>query len=197
METDVHKKEQMSKDKLVEELEAEQLILRLFFIDPYTEFSLSEVAELIGKSKSLVSKKLGPLQDEELITVIKKRYVYRIQANYSNFQYIKRKILYNLDAIYRSGIVELLVEVYPKAKAIIFFGSARKGEDAAGSDIDIAIETEEDPVDISAEPETKALEDYLDRHLSTFVFDRESLSEGSFSNIANGIVLYGYLEANP
>jgi len=91
--------------------------------------------------------------------------------------------------------VEFLAKEYNNPKSIILFGSFRKGEDVSSSDIDIAIEKEE-----TKEYKTlflKELADYekfIRRRIQLHEFNRKIVDIHIFNNIANGIVLYGFLE---
>jgi hypothetical protein len=85
--------------------------------------------------------------------------------------------------------------VVPSAKAIILFGSYRKGDDTEQSDIDIAAE-------ISGNELPKIIElGFLQNHgyrkdvrINLYIFSRNHVDINLFSNIANGIVLTGFLE---
>ena len=82
----------------------------------------------------------------------------------------------------------------PNAKAIVLFGSYRKGDDNEESDIDIAVEV----ID-----ESRYIEDFgvigkfgyrRGITVNLNVFSRDKINNNLFSNIANGIVLDGFLE---
>ncbi len=109
--------------------------------------------------------------------------------------YIRSKIIYNLNFVYNSGLVELLVDYFKNPKALILFGSFRRGEDISNSDVDIAVESEE-----TKEYETIGLrelsefEKIIKRKIQIHLFNRESIDINVFNNIANGIVLWGFLE---
>jgi len=175
-----------------EEETARQRILHLLFLDPLQEFSLSEIAEQGKVSKSTASRIIVGLSEEGLVKLKKHPLVWRIHANYDSPRYKQEKILYNLSIIYRSGIVAYLEELLKHPKSIILFGSYSKGEDRMGSDIDIAIEGE-NPKTMRVK-ELERLERQLGRKIVTHVFNRKSVDSNLFMNIANGIVLSGFLE---
>ena len=83
------------------------------------------------------------LQNIGFIEITKLSNIWRIKANQKNWNFIKAKIVYNLNFIYQSGLVDVLNETYNNPKSIILFGSYREGEDLSNSDIDIAIESDE------------------------------------------------------
>jgi len=77
------------------------------------------------------------------------------------------------------------------------FGSFRKGEDLSNSDIDIAIESEDcEDYKIVALRELSAQEKEINRKIQIHLFNRNSIDNGVFNNIANGILLWGFLEVN-
>lgn len=188
--TEVSKKELLllEKNKL-------QNVLSTLYMYPDIDFSLTELSAQAGVSKSSMSRFLDILEENELVNVIDRGVVFRIRAKTDSYQFIKRKIVYNLNAIYESGIVEYLDEFLNHPKAIILFGSFRSGEDRSDSDIDIAIETTEN-VDVGTiRPKgIDAFEALLGRKIQVLLFNRKNVDPNLFTNIANGILLLGSLE---
>jgi len=160
-----------------------QRVAEVFFKYPDKEFSLSDIAKEAGVAKA------------GFILIEKLAKIWRIRANRSSQHYLRSKIVYNLNFAYQSGLVEFLAKEYNNPKSIILFGSFRKGEDVSSSDIDIAIEKEE-----TKEYKTlflKELADYekfIRRRIQLHEFNRKIVDIHIFNNIANGIVLYGFLE---
>ena len=77
----------------------------------------------------------------------------------------------------------------------MLFGSYRKGEDGDGSDIDIAVEVPEGAkTGIFHFEELAAFEKAMERKVTVHAFGRKDIDENLFVSIANGIVLYGFLE---
>ena len=131
----------------------------------------------------------------DLIKIERLTKIWRVKANQENWMFKRAKIVYNLNFIYQSGLVEFLNQSYNNPKAIILFGSFRKGEDTSSSDIDIAIES-----DVAKDYKVlglMALSDFekvIGRSIQIHEFNRKSIDDGLFNNIANGIVLMGFLE---
>ena len=175
---------------------AMQRIQYILYYWPEVEFSLTELAEKAGVSKSTVSRLIETLVALEIATVEDKGIVFRIQANTQSFQFIKRKIAYNLSFVYDTGLVEFLEDALGHPTAIILFGSFRKGEDISTSDVDIAVETLED-IDIHTVM-PKGIEriekQFAGRKIQIHLFNRKKIDINVFNNIANGIVLSGFLE---
>ncbi|MEK9184779.1 MAG: hypothetical protein AAB866_01265, partial [Patescibacteria group bacterium] len=120
--------------KLYEET-AKNKIIEVLFRYPEKEFSLSDLAKEAGVSKANIGGILDEFQEAELIHIEKLSKIWRIKANQTNWLYIRSKIVYNLNFVYRSGLVEFLIDFFKNPKAIVLFASFRKGEDLSNSDI--------------------------------------------------------------
>lgn len=187
---------------------AKQKVLEHLFRFPDKEFSLSDLAKDAGVAKSNIGSILKEFHEYEIIKITHLSKIWRIKANTQNWFFIRSKIIFNLNYIYQSGIVEFLNVFFNNPKAIVLFGSFRKGDDITGSDIDIAVEVDEErePTvldlvnvikDKSKEKEAEAvqrMEKEIHRKVQLFVFNRNNVDLHVFNNIANGIVLYGFLE---
>ena len=177
--------EETTKDKIIEVL----------FRYPEKEFSLSDLAKEAGVAKANIGIILEEFMKEGLINIEKLSKIWRIKANQTNWLYIKSKIIYNLNFIYKSGLVDFLVDYFKNPKAIILFGSFRNGEDISNSDIDTAIETSEaEEYQIISLRELIEFEKLINRKIQIHLFNRKSIDINLFNNIANGIVLTGFLE---
>lgn len=183
--------------KLYEET-ARQRILEVLFRFPDREFSLSDLATEAGVAKANIGKILDELYKGNLINITKLSKIWRIKANQSDWRFIKSKIVYNLNFVYQSGLIEFLVEHFKNPKAIILFGSFRKGEDISDSDIDIAIESDEvKEYEIIGLRELANFESDIERKIQIHLFNRKNIDINVFNNIANGVVLFGFLEVKP
>lgn len=180
--------------KLYEET-AKNKIAEVLFRYPEKEFSLSDLAREAGVAKANIGDILGEFQEAGLISIEKLSKIWRIKANQTNWLYIRSKIVYNLDFVYKSGLVEFLVDFFKNPKAIVLFGSFRKGEDLSNSDVDIAIESDEvKEYQITGLRELSEFESLIGRKIQIHLFNRESIDIGVFNNVANGILLWGFLE---
>jgi predicted nucleotidyltransferase len=100
--------------------------------------------------------------------------------------------------VYESGILPEVHRTIPGAKSIILFGSYRKGDDTEKSDIDIAVEVTGNEPQKLVELGTIGQIGYRSNvKVNLFVFSRSKIDINLFSNIANGIVLEGFLEVRP
>lgn len=191
----VHKKERV----FIKKNRALIEVLDFLVQRPFTSFSLSELAKLTKVSKSRASKIVKELEKSEFIKTSHISNLLRIQFNRENMRGVGYKIAHNIYKIYESGIIEYILNKWGTPKAIILFGSVRKGEDEPGSDIDIAVEiNEEKPLEIlSIEKEAKTLKEYekeWEREFKILFFNRKKVDKNVFLNIANGIVIHGFLE---
>ena len=178
-----------------------QRILEVFLKYPEKEFSLSDIAKEAGMAKTHLGDVLRILHKGEVISITPLSNIWRIKANQTNPFFIKSKIIYNLNIIYQNNMVEFLEEHFNNPKAIILFGSLRKGDDISTSDIDIAVEIsghKEYTILGSKEiPGLSEFERYFNKKIQIHVFTRKDIDINVFNNIANGIVLEGFLEVKP
>ncbi len=169
-------------------------ILEWFFAYPEEETGLTELCSSIGISKSNGSTIIENLHKEGLLEIRTFGRVWRIKLNREHTSFLKRKIPSNLKHVYESGIIEWIQEHHPEGRAIILFGSYRKGDDISTSDVDIAVEV--------LGRKTLDIQSLLIQSLgyrknvpcSIHFFSRKTVDLNLFANIANGIVLYGFLE---
>jgi len=175
-----------------------QKIANIFYLYPDKDFTLSAIAGEAGVSKSMASEIIGEMETMGLIKLQKiGKKLWLIRANNENPVFIKWKIENNLSTIYNSGVVEFLNEQYGNPKTIVLFGSFRWGRDVMDSDIDLAVEVVDEVYDIHRDfPALKEFEKTLNRKIQVYVFNRKNIDLNLFNNIANGIVLSGFLEVN-
>ncbi len=162
-------------------------VLDVFFYDPTGRFYIREIARITGLNPNTILNISDALFRENLIKREKKKHVVELFANVENKNFKQLKRISNLKKIYGSGLVDFLIEkCSPESISII--GSYSNGEDIKKSDIDIVV--------ISKKRETFSLLDYevkLGRKIHLIVTDNKSMSEEFFTNLINGIVLYGYI----
>jgi predicted nucleotidyltransferase len=172
-----------------------QRILEVFYLYPDKEFSLSDIAREASVAKPHVGRILQNLVNINFIKIEKLSKIWRIKANSQNQNFTKSKIIFNLNFIFQSGLVEFLNEEFRHPKSIILFGSFRKGEDISTSDIDIAIEAEDlEEYKIVNNPKLVPFEKEIKRKIQLHLFNKKTADINVFNNIANGVVLTGFLE---
>src|SRR3989338_1244240 len=102
-----------------------QKTAEVLFRFPDKEFSLSDLAKEAGVAKANTGKILDVLYKMGFVEITKLAKIWRIKANQGGWNFRKAKIVYNLNSIHQSGLVEYLNEFYSNPKAIVLFGSFR------------------------------------------------------------------------
>ena len=168
-----------------------------FFAYPEEGVSLTDLSSQLDIAKTTTNIVVTHLEKEGFLKkeVIGK--IWRIQANPRHSHFVTRKIPFNLRLIYESGIIPWVTENIPSFRAIILFGSYRKGEDIPASDIDIAVEITGNSAFKIIERSISQLGYRKNVPVHFHIFSRKNIDVNLFANIANGIVLQGFLEAYP
>ena len=188
----------LAKTELMKLNEAYQKVLIWFFSFPYREIGLSDLAEALKISKATANLVVKELEKNEFLNIEVLGRVWRISCNPKHVYNHTKKIGYNLEMIYASPIISAIYELFPNPKYIILFGSYRKGDDTEKSDIDIAVEIlgekEMEIIKLGILPELGFRKNVP---VNVHVFSRNKINPNLFANIANGIVLDGFLEVRP
>jgi predicted nucleotidyltransferase len=164
-------------------------ILGLLLKFPTTEFSYREIERRTGISIGTVSKYAKILCKRNLITLRKLPNSYFVKANINSKRVRSHKIIFNLEAIYESGLLDFLNQSL-RPDSIVLFGSYSKGEDNEESDIDFAVIAGRD-----SKIDLFKFEKILARKINLVRLQVLSKAKKEFVNsLANGIVLGGYLE---
>ena len=167
-------------------------VLEVFFDNPLPEgigFHLREISRKINLAPKSVKLYLEELEKENLIIKkehrIRKYPVYYADMDDNYFKFLKR--LNIIQRIKESGLLDYLNEKC-MPDVIILFGSASRGEDVEGSDIDLYLQCAEKKLELNK------YEKELNRNISLF-FEKsfDKLSEELKQNIINGDKLKGYL----
>jgi predicted nucleotidyltransferase len=188
----------LKKTELMELNEAYLKTLYWFFSFPNREIGLNDLSEALRISKTTAKRVVLQFIDEGFLRREVLGKIWRISSNHDHPYNYTRKICYNLSIIYESVILSAIHEMIKNPKAVVLFGSYRKGDDNEKSDIDIAVEVlgDEDVkiVELGILPEFGHRKDVL---VNLYMFSRNKVDLNLFANIVNGIVLEGFLEARP
>jgi len=194
-----HKLGAKLKGAKVDELErAYEKCLIWFLAFPRTKIGLTELASSVKSSKTATKKSVELLIQQEIITreVVGRSWI--LIANQNNIAFLRKKVPYHLEKIYESGVIEAIHKIIPQARAIILFGSYRNGDDNEDSDIDIAVEVlNNKDLEISRLGVIEQLGYRKNIPVNIHIFSRNKIDLNLFANIANGIVLEGFLEVRP
>ncbi len=172
-------------------------IMVWFFAFPDTDFTLNELCKNLEIAKTTANTVVSTFEKMGFLTHHVLGKVWRIRANASHAFFTTHKIPFNLKSVYESGVLDWINSNIPGARAVVLFGSYRKGDDTEKSDVDIAVEVIRD-----SEPETISLQirrmGYRENvPLNIYVFSRNKIDLNLFASIANGILLQGFLEVRP
>jgi predicted nucleotidyltransferase len=173
------------------------IVMAHFFKYPSLEFTLSEIAASTSLSKATVSGIIKELKAADFVIVKDLGVIYRIKANVDGHIYRREKIIYNLHLLIRNNITEFLTQKFNTPRCVVLFGSYRRGEDDRGSDIDIAVEVPDGvKTGVYHYGELAAFEKMVERKVSVHAFSRKEIDGNLFMNVANGVLLYGFLEVS-
>jgi len=191
------------KSKFQDLNEAYQKVLLWFFSFPTQQMSLTELAHNLDISKTTANRIVTMLEKEGFLAKDVLGKVWRISCNQQHMYNFSRKIAYNLTMIYESSLIQAIHdfmqnEFKQNSRTIILFGSYRKGDDTEKSDIDIAIEILGNQSLLIHEFRIFPQFGYRKNvKVNLHIFTRNDIDLNLFSNIANGIVLEGFLEVRP
>lgn len=162
-------------------------ILRVFFDSPTKNFQLREISRMIGIGLPSVISHIKKLEKEGFVKKEKKG----VYGSYSAKKEEKFKLYKRNDILVRlqeCGLIDFIAdEVQPNV--VVLFGSAARGEDIEGSDIDLFVLAKEVKLDLSR------FENKLKRKIKIFFEDEiKEVPNELLNNIINGIKLYGYLK---
>jgi len=178
--------------------EIRRKILSFFFAFPDCSIGLTDLAGKISSSKNSVRLAVLQLGREGLLHKEEIGKSWRISTVSKNPRFIAKKIAYHLGLLYESLIYQSVYMEVPHARAIIFFGSCRWGTDNEKSDIDLAVEIlGNQGLRIKPLGVIKRFGFRKNVKVNLHIFSRTSVDLNLFTNIANGIVLDGLLEAHP
>jgi len=180
----------------VEELERTlDKCLVWFYAYPRTKIGLTDLAKYIKSSKTATKQVVESLIQVQFLNrgIIGKAWL--LSANQKHSYFITKKIPYNLNIVYESGILDATYKMFPSPRAVILFGSYRWGTDVEESDIDIAVEIiDNHELQVVRLGIIEQLGYRKNVPVNLHIFSRNKVDLNLFANIANGIVLDGFLE---
>jgi predicted nucleotidyltransferase len=189
---------ELSEVEVYELNEAYNKALIWFFSYPDRGMGLNDLSVQLEVSKTTANRVVKRLVEEGFLKVEELGRLWRISCNKDHLFNYSKKVPHNLSMIYGSDLLENILADVENARAIILFGSYRKGDDTEDSDIDIAVEVIDDE-----EPRVTEYRVFptfghrKDVTVNLYLFSRNKIDLNLFANIANGIVLHGFLEVRP
>ena len=163
-------------------------VMENFLKYPDREFHVRELGQITKLSPPGILKIIKKLEKSELVKIEHGRLTTNIKSSKTE-KFIALKKSWNLFSLYNSGLIEYLKEKYEEPEAIVLFGSYSKGEDNSKSDIDIAIITNK-----TKELRFMEFEKKLARKISVQEIKIKEAEKEFLNALANGAVLYGYLQ---
>lgn len=164
-------------------------VLEFFLRNPTGEFHLRELARVLHISFPWTRRVVSELAKKGFLLRKKAHNLILVKANkdFELFRALKRS--YNLFALYKSGLVSKLADLYGRPEAIVLFGSFSRGEDTEQSDVDIAVVTKK-----TLTADLSSFEKQLQRKIRITEVRIDAMDSEFVSTLANGVVLAGYLE---
>ena len=169
---------------------SEEKTLAVFYSFPGRKLSVREVARNAGLAAPTALEAINSLAGKKLLKVVRGRASSQVSANLENPDFFCLKRLQNLRALYACGLVQCLRDVFEEPECIVVFGSFSRGEDDSKSDADVAVVT-----GLLRDADVKRFERKLGRRISLQSVKLEECSKEFLNELANGVVLHGYLEA--
>src|SRR3989338_490133 len=173
-------------------METKLTILKPFFEDPTSKFSIRELSRILRINHTTVRQYLNKMVKEELL-FFKKEGVYSFYHLTLSKKTLNLKLYYNLEKIRNSNLIEDLDKAYD-LPVIVLFGSYASARDDASSDMDICLIS-----NVNKEFQIEKYEKRLNRKISLHKFSKDLWDKSKKSNpnlvnsICNGIVLSGEL----
>lgn len=173
-------------------------VLQWFFAYPSREIGLNDLSEALKISKTTAKRIVDELVKEEFLKKEILGKIWRISCNQEHIYNYSKKIAYNLMLVYESGIAKKIKKIIQNPRAVVLFGSYRKGDDTEKSDIDIAVEVlGNQELKIENIGVIKKFGYRKNVPVNIHLFSKNNADLNLFANIANGIVLEGFLEVRP
>jgi len=170
----------------------EEVLLRLLLEQsPLREWHFEELRGATGMTRAALNKWLKRYLAEGFLTKKKEEGRFPVYtAGSNNTLYLVRKRLFALEQIYRSGLIQHLLNL-KKAKTVIVFGSMTKGDWYKDSDLDLFIFGDDEGFD------KKLYESKLGRTIEVHVFENKdelkAVTTGLLRNVMNGYLVKGDL----
>ncbi len=166
------------------------IIKEYFFINPTIKLRVRHIERILNLPLPSVIRYCKELEKENILSTEKISNITFYKANRSNNIYRLEKKLFNINLLYKSGLIDYIKEKLSNP-VIIVFGSYSRGEDIESSDVDLFIETLS-----KKEIQLKNFESKIKRKIQIFRHKtiKDVPNEHLANNIINGVILNGYIE---
>jgi len=168
-------------------------ILAAFFDNPREGYYIREMARMTGLSAMTAKRSFDELEEQGLITRERTKGRTLFKGNSESPTFRQMKISYTVSEIEASGLMGHLQGSMQGITSLVLYGSAARGEDGPGSDLDLLV------VSMSrGGPDLRKFERSIGRSVSLKVFtptdwDKQVRKNKAFYTdvITEGIVLFG------
>lgn len=162
--------------------------MQQFFDNPRKAFLIRELSRETRLAQTAVRQHLKALIAEGLVSKDKRGLYPSFKANREDPSYRLLKSQNLVLRLHQAGLVESLEKaLYPAC--IVLFGSVSRGEDTEESDIDLFVQAKRARISLGS------FEKVLKRKINLlFEPDIKAMSPELLNNLANGVVIYGYLK---
>jgi len=168
-------------------------VMALFLDNPKRSYHVRGVARALVISPRTAKKYLSVLARDGMLIREKSGIYENYRADRQSQEFRDLKVFHTIRKLRACGVIGFLESKF-NYPAIMLYGSAARGEDDEGSDIDIFVVTKTKAKDIDAEAFAKK----LGRGLHVMVMDendiRSAKSKELLNNAINGVVVSGFLE---
>jgi predicted nucleotidyltransferase len=170
-------------------------ILKHFILEPNREFHVRELANLVKRSPTTVSKYLVKFEGEGMLKSSKKYNHLLYSANITSPYFRHAKLVFNLKILTSSGLINFLSDEYSYPEAIVLFGSFAKSENVPESDVDLLVITPR-----KREVDLGSFEKKIGHSIQLFALSRKDIdrmkskNKELLNNMMNGIVIEGFWE---
>ena len=145
-----------------------------------------ELIRLTGLGNPTVVRGISKLMKKGLITRRKSKLYFCYEANLKSVLFTRLKLVFTLVTIDKL-VKEIVKRTRPNC--IVLFGSGARGQDTERSDIDLFVQAKRQKFN------TNFVENKLNRKINLlFEPDIKKLSKELLNNLANGVVIYGFLQ---
>lgn len=177
-------------------MDTQQKVLVMFFEYPHKEFHIRQLARATKLHPNTIMTITSKLARDGFIEKVKshEKHLVIMKAKTDLLLYKLRKQAYNIEKIYKSGLIDFL-NAELAHPTIMLFGSYAKAENHERSDIDIFVIADE-----KKELNVNKFEKVLNAEVQLFLHTKKEFSKLKktnpelVNNVINGCRLAGYLE---
>lgn len=165
-------------------------IKKHFFLNPTIKLRVRQIEREVKAPLPSVIRYTKELEKEGIFKSTKITNIIAYSADRTSKTFLLEKKLFNLYHLNTSGLIDFFIKELSNP-TIVVFGSYARGEDVENSDIDLYLETTS-----KKKINLEKYEKILQRKIQLFIYKNIHKLENKelANNIANGIILNGFME---